>query len=385
MDGQLQHPMLGKATQDEAARQAFVGSLRRHLQGSITPGNQAVYHARVKPAFVATHGREPESRQDVASVMKDDPYYMFWSALQRVSQQAIWDSVTDVIEHDGERLDAEAEALTAHKPAGGSLNLNPNLPMPPYVTAADIHLMPGGYVCDGSNEMRPNEIRQGPLYDRGLYLYIGGQCGPENDGLSYMLNGAIKARFPDFSPRRILDVGCTIGNSTTPWKKLYPDAEVIGIDVSDTMLRYAHARAEGLGVPVGFMQTNAEFTEFEAGSFDLVASCLLLHETSATALPRILAECRRLLRPGGLMAHLDVPQVHGLSPIQAFLTSWEEENNNENFAHLIREMDLVAVAQGAGWPEDAISQPNIPMAGGVDVRNYDASRQLEWTFLLGQA
>jgi hypothetical protein len=80
-----------------------------------------------------------------------------------------------------------------------------------------------------------------------------------------------------------------------------------------------------------------------------------------------------------------VPQVLGLSPIQAFLTSWEEENNNENFAHLIREMDLPAVAREAGWPAEAISQPNIPMAGAVDVRNYDASRQLAWTFLLGTA
>ncbi len=380
MDGQLNHVMLPKAKRDEAARQAFVGALRGHLQGSITPGNQAVYHARIKPAFVANHGREPANRQDVASVMKADPYYMFWSALQRVSQQAIWDSVTDVIEHDGDRLKAEAEALATNKPAGGSLSLNANLPVPSYVTAADIHLMPGSYVGGGEAEMR-----QGPLYDRGLYLYISGQCGPENDGLSYMLNGAIKARFPDFAPKRILDIGCTIGNSTTPWKKLYPDAEVIGIDVSETMLRYAHARAEGLGVPVSFVQTNAEFTEFEAGSFDLVASCLLLHETSSSALPRILAECRRLLAPGGLMAHLDVPQVLGLSPIQAFLTSWEEENNNENFAHLIREMDLPAVARSAGWPADAVSQPNIPMAGGVDVRNYDASRQLEWTFLLGTA
>jgi ubiquinone/menaquinone biosynthesis C-methylase UbiE len=181
-----------------------------------------------------------------------------------------------------------------------------------------------------------------------------------------------------------LDLGCTIGNSTVPWKNLFPDAEVFGIDVSQTALCYAHARAEALGVPVTFVQANAEFTEFESGSFDLVTSCLLLHETSMAALPRILTECRRLLAAGGVMAHLDVPQVLGLHPLQAFLTSWEEENNNENFAHLIREMDLPAVAQEAGWDADEISQPNISMAGTIDVKNYDSSRQLAWTFLLGQ-
>jgi ubiquinone/menaquinone biosynthesis C-methylase UbiE len=376
---QYEHALLPRATKDEAARQDFISALRGHLQGSLTPGNQAVYHARTKQVFVEKHGREPENRREVGSVMKRDPYYQFWSALQRVSQQAIWDSVTDTVERVHEALNAAASEMARANPAGGTLRLCANLAVPSYVTAADIHLMPGGYVG-----IDPDDMRQGPLYDRGLYLYIGGNCGPENDGLAQMLNVALRAKLPDFKPRRILDMGCTIGNSTVPWKKLYPEAEVVGIDVSATALRYAHARAEALGEQVQFVQANAEFTEFENRSFDLVTSCLLLHETSAKALPRILAESQRLLSPGGVMAHLDVPQVLGLDPLQAFLTSWEEENNNENFAHLIREMDLLGCASEAGWPADAISQPNIPMAGAVDVRNYDASRQLAWTFLLGQ-
>lgn len=378
MDQQLQHAMLPRANVDESARQDFIVALRKHVQESLTPGNQAVYEARTKAGFISDNGREPANRAEVASVMKRDPYYQFWSALQRVSQQAIWDSVTDTIERDHDALAAEAERIAAGNPAGGSLRLNANLPMPDYVTAADIHLMPGGYTGDAE------AMRQGPLYDRGLYLYIGGNCGPRNDGLTHLLNAAICARVPGFAPRRILDMGCTIGNSTVPWKQLYPDAEVVGIDVSATALRYAHARAEALGECAEFVQANAEFTEFERGSFDLVASCLLLHETSSAALPRILAECRRLLAPGGLMAHLDIPQVLGLDPLQAFVTSWEEENNNENFAHIIRELDLPAVAREAGWPADAISQPNIPMATGVDIRTYDTSGQLAWTFLLGR-
>jgi SAM-dependent methyltransferase len=373
MDGQLHHPLLPKPNRDEAARQAFVTGLRAHMQAGLTPGNQAVYEARVKPAFVAEHGRAPENRDDVRAMMVRDPYYQFWSALQRTSQQMIWDSVTDTIDRSHDALDAAADCAAG---AGGALRLNPNLSVPDYVTAADIHLMPGGYAGDASGD-----IRQGALYDRGLYLYIGGNCGPENDGLAYLLNGALRRDFPALAPKRILDLGCTIGNSTLPWKRLYPDAEVVGLDVAAGCLRYAHARAEALGVAVEFVQGNAEYTEFESGSFDLIVSCLLLHETSAKALPRIFAECKRLLAPGGLMAHLDVPQVIGLAPLQAFLTSWEEENNNENFAHLIRDMDLPALVRGAGFATDAVRQPNIPMAGAVDVRNYDSSRTLAWTYL----
>lgn len=374
MDGQHQHPLLPAPNRDEAARQAFVMGLRAHMQAGLTPGNQAVYEARVRQAFVDAQDREPANRIDVGRVMKRDPYYQFWSALQRASQQMIWDSVTDTIDRNHAAL---AKAAGTMAPAGGSLQLNPDLAVPDYVTAADIHLMPGGYAGD--------DIRHGALYDRGLYLYIGGTCGPENDGLAHVLNGGLRRDFPALAPKRILDLGCTIGNSTLPWKRLYPQAEVVGIDVAAGCLRYAHGRAEALGVPVDFVQANAEGTPFESASFDLIVSCLLLHETSAKALPRIFAECRRLLAPGGIMAHLDVPQVIGLAPLQAFLTSWEEENNNENFAHVIRDMDLPAIVRSAGFAAEQVRQPNIPMAGGVDVRNYDASRMLAWTYLTAVA
>lgn len=134
-----------------------------------------------------------------------------------------------------------------------------------------------------------------------------------------------------------------------------------------------------------FVQDNAEHTSFEDDAFDLVTSSLLIHETSAKALPRILAECRRLLAPGGIMAHFDVPQVHGLEPLEAFLASWEEENNNENFSHVIREKDLSITAIEAGWPADAIIQPEVAMTGDVYVRNDDSPRQVTWNVLLGQA
>ena len=380
MSEQLQHALLPIANRDEAARQDFITALRAHMQSSLMPGNLAVYDARTKHIFAAEHGRQPANRHEVASVMKHDPYYQFWSALQRVTQQAIWDSVTDTIERDHDALNAATNRIAAENPAGGVLRLNPNLAIPDYVTAADIHLMPGGYVGND-----PSEMRQGPLYDRGLYLYLDGRCGPENDGLVHLLREVLERHQPGFSPKRILDLGCTIGNSTVPWKKLFPDAEVVGIDVSATALRYAHARAEALGVPITFVQANAEYTEFEGGTFDLVTSSLLLHETSAKALPRILAESRRLLALGGVMAHFDVPQVLGLDPIQAFLASWEEENNNENFSHLIREMDLRVTAEAAGWPANAISQPAIAMTGDVYVRNEDSPRQVTWTVLMGQA
>ena len=381
MPQQHAHAALPRPTLDEAARQDFVMALRGYLAGTLTPGNEAIYHAQAAPAFAAETGRAPQDRHEVRAVMLANPYYQFWSATQRASQQMMWDSVIDTLERSAGNAEADIDRLVAEAPAGGSLTLNPDLPLPDYLTLADIHLMPGGY----HSQQSAGDASQGGLYDRGLYLYIGGNCGPENDGLAHMLRALVQQHYPDIAPQRILDLGCTIGNCTLPWKRAFPDAEVYGIDLAAPVLRYGHARAEALGVPVHFVQGNAESTDFEAASFDLIVSCLFLHETSPRALPRILAECRRLLRPGGVMAHLDVPQTAGLSPLQAFLTSWEEENNNENFAYLFREMDLDALSRAAGFAAERVRNLRVPMADGSRAKNYDAGEGLHWTLLMAQA
>ena len=116
---------------------------------------------------------------------------------------------------------------------------------------------------------------------------------------------------------RILDMGCAIGNSTLPWSKAFPEAEIHGIDVGAPVLRYAHARAEAKDAGIHFSQQNAERTDFPDESFDLIVSHIMLHETSHSAMPRIFAECKRLLKPGGVMLHLEIPS--GADPYASFM------------------------------------------------------------------
>ena len=111
-----------------------------------------------------------------------------------------------------------------------------------------------------------------------------------------------------------LDIGCGVGHQTLPFVDAYPEAEVYGCDLGAPMLRYGHARAETLGKRVHFSQQNAEATDFDDESFDLVTSTIVLHETSARALSAIFRECRRLLRPGGMMAHSEFPDASRFWP-----------------------------------------------------------------------
>ena len=60
--------------------------------------------------------------------------------------------------------------------------------------------------------------------------------------------------------------------------------------------------------PFIFSQQNAERTSFDDESMDLVVSHIMLHETSHKAFNNILKESLRLLRPGGIMMHMEQPE-----------------------------------------------------------------------------
>jgi 2-polyprenyl-3-methyl-5-hydroxy-6-metoxy-1,4-benzoquinol methylase len=339
------HALLPDERHDERERQAFVGALRGYLAGRVMPGNYAIYRGRVEPEFERQHGRKPEHHNEVRAVMERHPYYQFWSALQRCSQQRMWDAVIDSVEREWPRLNGEVKRSRRR----GSLTLDPALTIPRYHTAVDIHLQPGGYHTDFVD----GDVAAGAIYDLGLNIYSHGMMGPRNEYLGELLLRYFLKAHPRLRPARILDMGCAIGNSTLPWARQFKKARVDAIDVAAPQLRYAHARAESLGVPVHFSQQNAEHTTFESQGFDLVISHIMLHETSRSALKHIFAECHRLLKPGGLMLHLEIPR--GKNVIENFLYNWESWNNNETFGQYMTHIDLADIARKAGFAPDKVS------------------------------
>ena len=194
------------------------------------------------------------------------------------------------------------------------------------------------------------------------------RLGALNDDMGQSVVAYLQHCQPDFRPARILDMGCTVGHSTLPYADAYPAAELCAIDVGAPVLRYAHARAEALGKAVHFSQQNAEITSFADASFDLIVSHILLHETSSRALRNIVRESYRLLAPGGLMIHQEVPQYHGLDPYQAFVLDWDTYNNNEPFWGTLRDSDLTAIAREAGFAKERVLETMIPSAAQVKAR-----------------
>ncbi|MFN3864263.1 MAG: class I SAM-dependent methyltransferase [Erythrobacter sp.] len=343
------HPMMPRVSHDEAARFNFLTHFNRYLSGPIGAGNRLAYETRVLPAFRAQHGRDPQHRYEVRDAMNQDSWHRTWSALKRNSMEMRQHNGRQVVLRQLDELDAMARQFNEHS---GQLELDPAIAQPDYQTAVDIHCQPGGY----HGEERPGDVTVGANYDVGLFATTGGALGGLNDGGGQAVVAWVKAERPDWSPRRILDIGCTIGHNAVPIAQAFPDAEVIAIDTAAASLRYGAARAAALGVTnIRFVQASAEnLSRWPDGYFDWVQTTMFLHELSARAMPRILAEANRVLAPGGLILHIEQPQYTDDMPLfEQFMRDWDAFNNNEPFWSAMHGQDLKEVMAGAGFPKDS--------------------------------
>jgi SAM-dependent methyltransferase len=352
---QAVHPLLPLASHEERTRQDFAKGLRGFVQQRLLPGLTPLHRKLAGDA--ARDGGGLADRHAIRERMVEEPYFQAYAATNRSAQELLWASVIDTIEREMPRLRHEAARLEGKV---GTLTLDPTLEVPRYVTALDIHCMPGGYASDAD----PQQLAAGALYDRGVYLYSMGYIGPMNDDMGRSVANYIRRNLQGFAPQRILDLGCTTGHSTLPYKELFPDAEVWGIDVGGPMVRYAHLRANRLGSRAHFAQSLAERTGFPDGHFDLVVSYILHHEIPADATRAVIAEARCLTRPGGVYYPIDFHTGGPRAPARAMYSRWWDHRwNNEVWSLEYHEMDLTAEVAARGFRLVAETPPAFPGFG----------------------
>jgi ubiquinone/menaquinone biosynthesis C-methylase UbiE len=349
-----QHALSPAMSHDDLARFDFVMTSYFHVAQDIYPGNKRAYQTRAEPAFAKRQGHRPATRAEVRAAMYADPYWQMWSSLKRGNQELSYAARSDVLAHEFDRL--EARAAKKNGRGTSTLRLDPDLEVPRYVTAVDLHCMPGGYNADDGAG-----LYAGAMYDTAsLYLATGGEFGKWNDAAGWSMVNWIVTQFPDVKPKRILDLGCTVGHSTLPLAQHFPEAEVHAIDACAPLLRFAKARADSLGVAVHFSQQNAETTDFPDNHFDVVTSAMFLHEVPQKSMRRVAKEIHRILKPGGVMLHAEQPQYHGQPPDEQFLREWDTRFNNEPFRCAFRDMDLVKLATDAGFAATSVGREMGP-------------------------
>jgi demethylmenaquinone methyltransferase/2-methoxy-6-polyprenyl-1,4-benzoquinol methylase len=125
------------------------------------------------------------------------------------------------------------------------------------------------------------EHSEGPMRERGLELFA--------------------AR----SGEKVLEVGFGTGHSlVTLAKSVGPTGKVHGIDLSDAMVEIAkeNLTREGLGDRAEVTQGDGLRLRYESDSLDGVFMSFTLELFDTPEIPVFLAECRRVLKPGGRIA-----------------------------------------------------------------------------------
>ncbi len=118
---------------------------------------------------------------------------------------------------------------------------------------------------------------------------------------------------------QVLDVGCGPGGWVLDVAFERPDIEVAGVDRSNILVEYAYARARTQklsNASFGVMDITRPL-DFSDNSFDLVNARFLTASLSRDAWLPLLKECRRILRPSGLV-RLTEPVDAGVTNSPAF-------------------------------------------------------------------
>jgi len=113
-------------------------------------------------------------------------------------------------------------------------------------------------------------------------------------------------------PQDILDIGCSVGMSTFALHNAFPQAKITGLDLSPHFLAIANYNTRTKhpelleNQQVQWIHSTAEQTGLPDGSVDFVSCFLIFHELPQDASRQILREIRRVLRPNGHFALMDM-------------------------------------------------------------------------------
>ncbi len=160
-------------------------------------------------------------------------------------------------------------------------------------------------------------------------------------------------------PQAIVDIGCSVGMSTFALKTIYPHAQLTGVDLSPYFLAVANYRAEQLQTQnIDWVHATGEATGLPAASYDLVSLFLICHELPQTATRQIFQEAKRLLKPGGHIAIMDMnPQSEIYSQMAPYILTLLK--STEPYLDRYFTLDIAAALIDAGFQSPTIT-PNTP-------------------------
>ncbi|MDG2321717.1 MAG: class I SAM-dependent methyltransferase [Rhodospirillaceae bacterium] len=301
--------------------------------------------------LIEASGNDPKKEiplDEALELFKDDPLVGTEGLMRVYSQRMAHRNFFLSFADDVDTYLGEMEAYDDIGP--GTLTLNPDLDIPDFAKH-EIHMQPGGYVGNAF---------AGHLYHYGTNAFYSARA---TDNYQDQHHARLAEQVPtpeDGKVKRILDMGCGIGQFSVALKERYPNAEIWGVEVGGPMIRYGHMRAVDQGVDVNFVQGLAENTDFPDNHFDLVVSYILHHEIPADTSRAVFAEAQRVLRPGGLYFPIDfyTGGMRGVPGAYSQYQEWKDHRwNNEVWRMEYKQMDFAGDMEKAGFDVNKEGSP----------------------------
>lgn len=190
-----------------------------------------------------------------------------------------------------------------------------DIEIPSHFNQTYVHFLPGGYL--NGHTVRISYLGRSKfnfLHEDLLMKWLGDLHG-------------------DKKPKRILDIGTGPGFSAFVLSELFPEAEIVAVDLAAPYIRMARMWQELRNATnIQFYQGNGEdLSWLEDESFDFINYAYVLHEMPADNCLRIISEMYRLLTPGGTMNGFEVPYVEDLALRLAYVEfntwghAWDDE------------------------------------------------------------
>lgn len=192
-----------------------------------------------------------------------------------------------------------------------------------------------------------------------VHARIWPEAGIHGDArLRQRYHDVLRSQLPD-ALDNIVDIGCGVGMSTAALQATFPSAQMTGVDLSPYFLAIAHyqerhRQRNADAKKTQWIHAAAENTQLPAHTYDLVSACLVVHELPQSAAHNILAETRRLLRPDGHVALMDMnPQCETFATMPPFVFTLLK--STEPYLDDYLNLDLEQVIYDAGFHMPSVS------------------------------
>ena len=184
------------------------------------------------------------------------------------------------------------------------------------------HFQSDGYLSSASAERYDHQVE---------VLFGGAAAAMRRQGLV-----PLKAALAGRPAAKLLDVGCGTGHFLREVKANYPRLDVTGLDLSAHYLAIARRELRSWS-RARLVVGAAETMPFADGQFDAITCMYLFHELPSGVRRSVVAEIRRVLRPGGMLVFVDSLQPGDEPDYDAMLDYFPVAFHEPYYASYLRE------------------------------------------------